>query len=385
VRRLLWLLPLVSCSVYDESLLAPGFDPATCRWGECWWSESVAGCKTAGQPGADERPSASPADDAPILVALRQLFVGETLPPGAAPELQPWQALGFDLDATCTNAPGCAGATPSCASPSGAHADGALCRDNALAEILPAASGTELGTVHGVSEDKLNCGLYAGKFTLLFKITGYGGSGDDTNVRVDVYPALDVAFDGEPLPYDCDIPNWQGQITWDANYQWKLDASALENAAAGADSPSKINDPAAYVKSGYLVARFLDPTTFGLPGEASIYHGLSLTLYKGVLAGRLARDAQGLWTIEDGVLAGRMRRDDLIASVRGAGFCDTTAPGAYDAFVQSVDSALDVLSNGSNAEAAPCDALSVGIGFTAAQAAAGDAVTFTPPPECSTN
>ncbi len=383
MRHLVGLLLLCGCSVYDESLLVAdaGFDPQSCRWGECWWSESSGQCKSADQPQADERPAESPGQAEEIVVALRRIWLGETLPPGADAALEPWQTLGFDLDGLCTSPAGCS-ADPgpaSCSNAAGVLADGALCRDNALAKLLSTAPASPLGAVFGVSEDKLNCGLRQGSFSVLVKITGYDGGPNDSNVRVDVYPALDV----EPaLPYECTLENWQSQLTWDANYVWKLDRDALETPASGIQSPSKISDPAAYVRNGYLVARFLDPTELSLASGLSVFRGLSLTLFKPVLTGRMTRDLQGLWRIDDGIIAGRTRRDDLIDSVREAGFCD----GAdYDAFVESVDGTLDVLANGSNAESAACDALSVGIGFEAEQSQAGAAVEVPAAADCPTN
>ena len=373
--------------MYDESLLdgTSGFDPDSCAWGDCWWWEAAGVCRTADQPRTDERPSESAADGEPIVVALHRIWVGESLPPGAAEELEPWQALGFDLDGVCTNPVGCA-ADPvdavSCTNAGGIVADGALCRDNALGRIFFGAGATPLGTQFGVNEDKLNCGLRSGSFSLLFRISGYDGDGDDSNVRLDVYPAHEV---DPPLPYDCSASNWAAQITWDANYTWKVDEASLETQGAP-EGPSTINDPAAYVKNEYLVAHLLDPTTLPLRGgDTSFYPGLSLTLYQGVVAGRLVRTAEGLWSVADGMIAGRVRRDDLIASVEDAGFCETTAAGDYTAFTQSVDESLDVLANGSNAETAPCDALSIGIRFQAEQAKVGAAVALAPLTACPTN
>jgi hypothetical protein len=53
--------------------------------------------------------------------------------------------------------------------------------------------------------------------------------------------------------------------------------------------------------------------------------------------------------------------------------------------VSKLDSSLDLLADGTNAEYTACDALSIGIGFEALEATPGSSVAFTPPPECAGN
>jgi hypothetical protein len=374
---------LIACSVYDESLLEPKseFDPKSCAWGDCWWSEQRAGCRSADLPMASERPQPAPETEQEIVVALKRIWLGETLPSGAGEGLEPWQAVGLDLDQLCTSPAGCDAqpATAACTSSGGPRADGAGCRDNALAEIFPAAAATELGTTYGVSEDKLNCGLHRGSFSLLIRISGYGGGLDDSNVRVDLYPSPGLE---QPLSIDCAQGNWKSQLGWISVHPWRLDQAALDSGAGGAVVPSKSADPAAYVKNGYLVARLPDGAAFSLIGDSAPYSGLSLRLFKSVITARIERDPDGAWVLRDGVFAGRLRREDAIASVRQTGFCDTAE---YDTVLASIDASLDLLANGANAESAPCDALSVGIGFEALQATIGQAVSVPAPPECAAN
>lgn len=378
---------MAACSVYDESLLVEKdvFDPTSCHLGDCWWSEETAsGCRSADRPTVEERPGAAAAGaDQELVVALDQVWLGETLPPDAPSGLAPWQAFGLDLDGVCTNPAECS-AQPadavSCASSGGPIADGALCRDNAFAKLFPTAAQTSLGSVYGISEDKIACGLKRGSYNLLLRVTGYSGGADDNNVRVDVFSSPGLP---DPLPYECDDPTWKTQLGWIPSQAWKLDEAQLE--APPPDARSKLADPAAYVKNGYLVVHFLDGVELALPGDGSKFSGLSLELFKGVLLGRLEQDADQSWRIADGLIAGRIPRDRMLASVRRAGFCDTTAGAEYDQFLADLDAGLDVLGNGANAESAPCDALSVGIGFTARQATLGSPVAVLPQGECTGN
>jgi hypothetical protein len=371
-----------ACSVYDESLLESKseFDPKSCAWGDCWWSEPGAGCRSVGQPTTTERPVASGEAEQEIVVALRRVWLGQSRPPGAAAELEPWQSVGLDLDGLCTRAIGCEGqpVVAACANDAGVSADGAGCRDNAFAQLFPAAAATPLGTTYGISEDKLNCGLHRGSFSLLIRISGYGGGLDDSNVRVDVHPSPGLE---QPMPILCDGPlDWKSQLGWLTPLPWQLDEAMLE-----ASGSSKISDPFGYVKNGYLVAQLPDGAVLALVGDSAPYSGLSLRLFGAILTARIGRDADGAWMLQDGLIAGRLPRADFITSIRQAGFCESTVGDQYGAFVSSIDASLDLLASGANAESAPCDALSVGIGFEAIQATVGISVSVAPPAECAGN
>jgi hypothetical protein len=377
---------LLACSVYDESLLqSDEFDPSSCLWGDCWWSEPRAGCRSADQPTASERPAATSGAEQEIVVGLKRLWLGETRPPGAAAELEPWQSFGLDLDGLCTSAAGCSAspAAGACTSSGGARADGAGCRDNAFAELFPKLAATELGTVYGITEDKLNCGLHRGSFTLLIRISGYGGGLDDSNVRVDIYPSPGLE---QPMPVACDgSVDWKGQLGWIPPLPWKVDQAVLDAGGSAASAPSKLADPAAYVKKGYLVARFPDGTPFALRGDSAPFSGLSLRLFKPVLTARIEQDSDGAWVLRDGLIAGRLRPQDFFTSIREAGFCSSTVGDAYEQLVSSFEAGLDLLTGDANIESAACDALSVGIGFEALQATLGDPVAVEAPVECAGN
>jgi hypothetical protein len=230
--------------------------------------------------------------------------------------------------------------------------------------------------VYGISEDKLNCGLHRGSYNLLMRVSGYGGGLDDSNVRVEVQssPGLE-----EPFPYECDVPGWEGLLSWDGplspDYAWKIDLGSLNT----------VTDPTAYVKNGYLVAHFPGGAELALPGDNSVYSGLSLKLAQSVLTARIELDNSKIWNLSDGVLGGRIGRDDLVTTLRRTGFCDTTVGAAYDQVVSTIDGSLDVLADGANDALLPCDALSIGIAFQARQAKVGAGVTVAPPAECVGN
>ncbi|HMI93701.1 MAG TPA: hypothetical protein VK509_20145, partial [Polyangiales bacterium] len=174
------------------------FDPLTCSGGECWWSQETAdGCRSAGAPTAEQRPSEPPAGDVPaegaavdesdIYLGWSRIRLGAYLQDGTA-DIDAWQGFGLDLDGTCTNSADCAvGGAVACKSPAPQLPfDGQLCRDNTFARLQPvAAMVPEIGANFGIAESVFNCELWRGSYNIVTKISGYNGQPNDPHVRVD--------------------------------------------------------------------------------------------------------------------------------------------------------------------------------------------------------
>ncbi len=103
-------------------------------------------------------------------------------------------------------------------------------------------------------------------------------------------------------------------------------------------------------------------------------------MQKGLVAGKLTRDADGVWRITDGTIGGRIRGGDLVKGFRQLGLCEKDAN--YSVMVDFVNKNLDVLADGRNDPNATCDAMSAGIAFKAQQVVAGKIAAVEPLKEC---
>lgn len=72
-------------------------------------------------------------------------------------------------------------------------------------------------------------------------------------------------------------------------------------------------------------------------------------------------------TAENGTIAGEIASEDLVATIqRAAATSNKSLCGsAFDGYAQTLRQASDILSDGTNRAGVRCDAISVGIGFTA--------------------
>ena len=71
-------------------------------------------------------------------------------------------------------------------------------------------------------------------------------------------------------------------------------------------------DDAAYVRDGYLVVKFPDDTLVWFPGYKALVVAYPLRIQKGLVAGKLTHDGDGVWRITDGTIGGRVKGPDLV-------------------------------------------------------------------------
>src|SRR5262249_39396328 len=123
-------------------------------------------------------------------------------------------------------------------------------------------------------------------------------------------------------------------------------------------------------------------TLFWFPGYKGLVVAYPVRIQQGLVVGKLAKGADNVWTVTDGIIAGRVKREDVIGGFRLIGFCDTNDKYNYDLMTTFVNDNLDVVADGRNDPNAPCDAMSMGVGFTARQAKSGHSETVAPLVEC---
>lgn len=364
-----------ACNVYDKSLLepAPGTDVEP-KNGIGWWSKDDGrGCFSAGVPTAADRPkSDAEGDVGAILLAVDTMRLGSVNENNAV-DPNAWKDMGLDLDGVCTASDTCElpDLPPSCKP--GASAlprDGDYCRDNTFGRLEHAAALVpEVSTKYGLSHDRLNCDLCVGHYNFLIRVTGYNGKGNDDRVRIDLYPSPGLE---KPLPWDCTDPTWRTRPCFQPDMPWTIQSDKVTEPRGGPDLPSStIVDENAYVREGYLFVSMPDDTLFWLPGDKGTAVAYPLRVRKGVVTAKLERGADGIWRLRDGIIGGRTLGEDMKQSFRLIGFCETTDQEHFQLMTTFIDGNLDVLASGEKDPNKSCDAMSIGIGFTALQAKAG--------------
>ncbi len=278
--------------------------------------------------------------------------------------------LGLDLDRFCS----CQGETPSCIPRSD--------QDKDLSCDLAAGRDNQLTTffrlveyVLGFTSDEDSLGvLYTqfaelGRWTILFRVTGYNGLPNDEQVRVEWYPSSGLSGQA-PMP-----PAWEGAD------EWAVAPSSVVDPEAGVLEP-KYFDNDGYVTNGVLV--------FSLPkSELLVTNGLnrlSITISDGTVMGQI--DPYGSsYVLRDGIIAGRVSEENMFKMAadfrdhNGVPFCIDT-PGwlaTRDGICRGAD-----IQVGSAAPNKRCDAVSLALGFdTAAAKLGGVGQTMTGQIDCA--
>jgi hypothetical protein len=352
------------CTVYDSSLI--GSPDGTSPAGD---DAGVPFCMHAYPP---DRPIADDADDTTsvqLVAAFNSIDIG--VEGGAYAAIPPF---GFDLDHTCT----CPG-PPSCAPRKGAqrgqNCDDEAGRDNIDIQLFRLLQGAAAaGTI------QIDQGLTAGQYSVLLEISNYNGKANDPSVTVKYFVSNGLNRDadgGIPVP------------KFDGTDRWTIDPSSLQGQGFYADN--------AYVANFNLVANMAVPIPIAF-GARSFLGGATMELAGAVIVGQLELRPIGDSSSDLGVallggtIAGRWPTSQLLSTLANipqeGGFLCGTDPsaylqGVYGLFKRIACLAADITtvqSLDNNSPLAPCDAISVGMQFTAVPALLGDTLGVPPPP-----
>ena len=318
----------------------------------------TSACSPARPPGFDNRPKFADVAAVPDihLVWSRVSITGN-------------DAIGLDLDETCTSAPNCSADRAGSCRSSGERVatDAANCRDNALATVVEVASQiTTLGSAFGVNDESLTCGLRTGRSNLLTRVTGYNGLPDDPQVRVDWYTTAVLSSTGSPR---CD-----GPFSFRRSTPMNVDERQLSEATSmSSELPySRVFDAEAYVRNGRLVSRMPSGAALRLHAGPDAFHPFVLELEGAYWLAELSKQQDGNWRARAGVLAGRIRTEAFLRALREVGFCEgnsgALAQQVVDMFVRE---SADLLASGESDANRSCDALSFGFGFDAVEVTPG--------------
>ncbi|MFO0665816.1 MAG: hypothetical protein U0174_17825 [Polyangiaceae bacterium] len=383
LAAVLFCVPLAAasasaCQVYGEDLLVP---EVPFGGGIGFWSgRGDQGCYSAGVPREAERPNDNDASELPpFYLVLRTIRLGERDINGI-PDPEAWKDLGFDLDGVCTNSATCQTGVvkPSC-KPVGATVpyDGNHCRDNTFGRLAYEAARVPEVSGRYLDPNALDCAFCTGRYGFLVRIAHYNGKLNDAHVRVDYIPSPGLEA---PLPWSCKDTSWKQRPCASADLPWALQEDALES--RGASPTGKLHVDDAYVARGYLVSRLPGGTVFQFPRRtgSDVATPFPLKLDDGIFAGKLARERDGSWALTDGMLAGRASAEGIFRGFRITGLCEGNPN--YKLVQAFVNNNVDVRADGVVDPQRPCDAISVGVGFTAAQARVGRVEPVVAPVEC---
>jgi len=338
----------------DESSSAPTSGSGGARDAPDTGAKSPDGCVSAKWPAPPS--GAEPGtDEDPFVVAVRSIDFGED-------SVTNGPTIGYDLDDRCS----CIQDGQSCKLPSSAAAepcDGPGGIDNQLALLFIAASQF----APSLSSEQQSLRAESGDGGLLLTIEGYNGELDDEELRVGLITSPGV--DKDPC-YDADATP-----KWDGTDRWAISATAVEEPAGTSatmcDSTRltpKYVDPGAYVRDGVLVAN-LPSAEIVLSSKAN---APTMILSAGFLTAVLTK-IDGSWHLREGTLAARWRMSDIFAFIGTIDVDDEplcTNHLFYGLFKNAVCSSPDITAALAG-PTTPCDAVSMGLGFTADPARLG--------------
>jgi hypothetical protein len=276
-----------------------------------------------------------------------------------------WETFGFDLDGLVTTKTSTNVCTLTNGAPASDQVDGEGGIDNAWGATLVPILQTGLETAT-LSADETAL-VAAGSWTL--------------QIEVDGLPTDGVAVDGIGAQVFVSGAYDQGTPAFDASTDWPvLASSTVAGDGDGLDALVAYED--AYVTNGTFVS--------GTPSEQPVivplvFRGVPvpLRIHRAVITFELS--SSDPTRLVNGTLAGVLVTSELVATLRAqAGLFSTSLCGsAFDGVVQQVAQAEDILEDETNVPDLACDAISIGIGFTAKLVANPTKVVPdpTPPPD----
>jgi hypothetical protein len=356
-----------ACSVYNASLL--GSANVDSLDGDLAGDGGIA-CIGAVPPSGPQNGEGGGGGNLQVVAAFRTIDIGVT--GGLDASVPPF---GYNLDKDCT----CPG-PPSCVN----HYKGApaeTCDDEAGRDNTDIQLFRLLGGTASTGTSQIDQGLTSGQYSLLLVINNYNGQSDDSLVTVDFYVS-----NGLNRTADGGIPTPQ----FNGNDLWTIDPGSLSGGQPA------FTDDQAYVSGGTLVAHMTQlPIAFG---ARSFLGGATMQLLDAVIVGQLAGyniDGGPLvgFALVGGTIAGRWPTAKILSTlatipVDGGGFLCGSSSSAYTVFdynviktvvCQNADISKNI-STDNQVPLAPCDAISVGMQFTAVPAQLGEVLPVPPAP-----
>jgi hypothetical protein len=320
-------------------------------------STATSSTSTTGSGGASAGECEAYPTTGPVL-AMSQLFVGDTNPDGSANAANGWKQYGFDIDGLVSDAQSAGLCKPSDgAAPSSIYPDGDAGIDNSFGKnVLPIF--LSLAPSFGANA---NASLTGGEFTLLFYLEGLGAGDTQDPVTAHLYT-------GAPTP---SAPLFDGSDCWPTSPDSLDDPSDIDSVKVHFPTSSLAQN---HWTSGVTGIAVLEFRVQGYP--------LRLTIHQA----RFAMDldaAHGSATA--GQIGGVLDTAEFVGQVTNlaGAFDPSLCSGAVvDAIASQLRQASDILVDGSQDPAKTCNGISIGLGFKAVSVELGTiAPAVAPPPD----
>lgn len=331
----------VDATVPSSTVTPPSFDSAVPEA-----SPGDAGCVSARPPARPPATGSQDGGSTTIVAALATFELADQADPKIA------NRRGYDLDLVCT-CPGpraCApkGSAAVCDFPNGV--------DNSGGAWLLGLASLQPGTLIGE-------GISDGRSGLLVRVRNYNDLPDDEDVEVALFDTLGT----EGTQPDAGSPS---PLKRDGTDRWTVDSRSL---LGGVPYLPVAVDTRAYVRGGVVVAEIRFPFRVG---------NFQFTISAGYLTASLVKRSGG-YGLANGILAGRLNVSQFLtafetisspAPAPGPGFLCGSDPfylGVRDSLCRVLDLPTDPNTDGRDA---PCDAVSLLVGFAADPAVLGNVV-----------
>lgn len=339
-----------------------------------WVLLSVAACSSP--PPVDAGVPPRPADAGGVphgaveTYAIDSILLGDTDRAGALSN-SAWRTYGYDLDGLVTTQD----STDVCTRPSGSprsnQADGDGGIDNATGSIVLPVLETMAGEpTPSVTETQA---IRAGAFTLELALDGPSDTPSTAGIGLAVFTGASL---GAP-------PTFDGQASWPVLASSLVDGATLASGARVALEDGYVTGAGIFVSGVPSDVPVVLPLWF----PDRVRGALVLRVHRAVITFR--HDASDPTRLVDGTIAGVLDPDELIEAVRSYGDANSRSlcGAAFDGIALMLQETQDILRDGTNAPGVPCDAISVGLGFTARRVGAPTAVAAdapAPPSLCDT-
>jgi hypothetical protein len=302
----------------------------------------------------------------PANFAVHELFLGDTDFSGKA-DPNAWKEFGYNIDGKITTAT----STNVCklhdgggSFGAGVQADGNGGIDNSFGENIFAGI---LLMVDATLSTNINEEITGGAFTVMFDVTGLDPTSTQTATGLSAQLFTGGKFPGTP--------------TFTTADDWPVLPGGLSSTTPPFVSTQQFPD--AYVVNGTWVSGPPGDVTLGLPIDG---YSLPLIIHQAVVTFEHSTAIHGA----NGQISGVLDTTEFVAGFRNlAGSLSKSlcSGAALTGILAEIEDAQDVLSDGTNPEGMPCNAISIGLGFTADAIAQPDmlAPAITMPDPCGTD
>jgi hypothetical protein len=300
-----------------------------------------------------------------FAAAMYTVDLGDERPSGIEPTH--YLELGFDLDATCTQAVDPTKGTCRLPAYGLGIIDGKGGIDNALGRLFQ----TVRNQISDFNSDQYTKTIQAGKTNLLLRLENWNGAADDNAVIVSALTAA---------PFDSFAAGSKPQ--WEGSDAWPIASDSVD----GSVNQPKFVDRNAYVTQNQLVGTFAEldlRLDIGLSSVQDVK--LDLKLSSAVVVCTIAPTSMGMsgYTFSKCTLGGRWLVNDFVQQLgQYPNPLDNNRPlcggNVYDTFKMGICSQVDLNQTPAASPTAPCNALSVGLTFTTKPALLGDLYALKP-------